>query len=121
MLDEGVFTPQDAMEALRADCCDLISVYPGKNGGLLRSLAIAEMAAAAGIECIIGSNLEMDLGSAAMLHLAVAMPALSTSVAHDIIGPLYYQQHLTHSPIRYEDGCALLPDGNGLGVVPVEA
>ncbi|MEO6924901.1 MAG: enolase C-terminal domain-like protein, partial [Bryocella sp.] len=46
MLDECVFTAQDAMEAVRADCCDLISIYPGKNGGILRSLAIAEIAQA---------------------------------------------------------------------------
>lgn len=116
MLDESIFTAQDAMEAIRTDCCDLISIYPGKNGGILRSLAIAEMAHAAGLECIIGSNLEMDLGSAAMLHLAVAMPALCETVAHDIIGPLYYTEHLTDKPIRYEGGCALLPEGTGLGV-----
>ncbi|MEO6924101.1 MAG: enolase C-terminal domain-like protein, partial [Bryocella sp.] len=118
MLDEGVFTAQDAMEAVRADCCDLISIYPGKNGGILRSLAIAEIAHANGVKCIIGSNLEMDLGTAAMLHLAVAMPALCETVAHDIIGPLYYTEHLTDQLIRYENGCAILPDGPGLGVRP---
>jgi L-Ala-D/L-Glu epimerase / N-acetyl-D-glutamate racemase len=116
MLDESVFTPKDALEALRADSCDLVSIYPGKNGGMLKSMAIAEMAAAAGIECVIGSNLEMDLGAAAMLHLAVAIPALSKSVAHDIIGPLYYEEHLTGTPIQFEGGCALLPSGLGLGV-----
>jgi len=62
MLDESVFTAQDALEAIRADACDLISVYPGKNGGMLRSLQIAQMAAAAGLECVIGSNLEWNLG-----------------------------------------------------------
>lgn len=118
MLDESIFTVQDAMEAIRTDSCDLISIYPGKNGGILRSLAIAEMAHAAGLKCIIGSNLEMDLGSAAMLHLAVAMPALCETVAHDIIGPLYYTEHLTQQPIRYEDGRALLPSEIGLGVSP---
>ncbi|MBS1814627.1 MAG: mandelate racemase/muconate lactonizing protein [Acidobacteria bacterium] len=118
MLDESIFTVQDAMEAIRLDSCDLISIYPGKNGGILRSLAIAEMAHAAGLKCIIGSNLEMDLGTAAMLHLAVAIPALSETVSHDIIGPLYYTQHLTDTPIRYKDGCALLPEGTGLGVNP---
>ncbi|PYU76550.1 MAG: mandelate racemase/muconate lactonizing protein, partial [Acidobacteria bacterium] len=60
MLDESVFTRQDAMEAIRANACDLISIYPGKNGGILRSLEIAEMAATAGLQCTIGSNLEMD-------------------------------------------------------------
>ena len=116
MLDESIFTPQNALEALRLDCCDLISIYPGKNGGILKSMAIAEMAATAGLECVIGSNLEMDLGAAAMLHLAVAAPALSSNVAHDIIGPLYYEKHLTSTPIQFEEGCALLPKGVGLGV-----
>lgn len=118
MLDESIFTPHDAMQAIREECCDLISIYPGKNGGILRSLAIAEMVSAAGMECVIGSNLEMDLGSAAMLHLAVAIPALATSVGHDIIGPLYYQKSIAIAPILFEDGCALLPDGSGLGVEP---
>jgi len=118
MLDESIFTAYDAMQAIREECCDLISIYPGKNGGILRSLAIAEMVAAAGMECVIGSNLEMDLGSAAMLHLAVAIPALATSVGHDIIGPLYYKTSLTTTPILFEDGCALLPVGTGLGIEP---
>ena len=47
MLDESIFTIQDALEAIRQEACDLISIYPGKNGGLLRSMAIAELAASA--------------------------------------------------------------------------
>lgn len=116
MLDESIFTPQDALEAIRLEACDLISVYPGKNGGILRSLEIARMATAAGIECTIGSNLEMDLGSAAMLHLAVAMPGLAESVDHDIIGPLYYEKHFTNDPIQFHNGRAVVPSGPGLGV-----
>jgi len=116
MLDEGVFTTRDAIEAIRHEACDLLSIYPGKNGGIRRSMAIAQLAATAGIECIIGSNLEMDLGTAAMLHLAVAVPELSTRVHHDIIGPLYYQRHFSCPAISYCDGCAVLPDGPGLGV-----
>jgi muconate cycloisomerase len=116
MLDESVFTRQDALEAIRADACDLISVYPGKNGGILRSLEIAQMAATAGLRCVIGSNLEMDLGTAAMLHLAVAMPELAGAVDHDTIGPLYYDRHFRPTPILYRDGCAIVPEGTGLGV-----
>lgn len=118
MLDESIFTRQDALEAIREDACDLISIYPGKNGGMLRSLEIAQMAATAGLQCIIGSNLEMDLGSAAMLHLAIAIPNLAESVDHDIIGPLYYEQHFTKTPIQFRDGAAILPEGPGLGLIP---
>jgi L-alanine-DL-glutamate epimerase-like enolase superfamily enzyme len=116
MLDESVFTRQDALEAIREYACDIISVYPGKNGGILRSIEIAQMVAAAGLQCTIGSNLEMDMGTSAMLHLAVALPALSTSVNHDVIGPLYYEKSFARSPIRFENGCAILPDGPGLGM-----
>ncbi len=116
MLDESVFTMQDALEAIRRESCDLISIYPGKNGGLLRSMAIAELAAAAGLRCVIGSNLEMDIGTASMLTLACAVPALADSVQHDIIGPLYYDETMFKQSIRYQDGCALAPlDSAGLG------
>lgn len=116
MLDESVFTRQQALEAIREEACDIISIYPGKNGGLLRSIDIASMAASAGLRCTIGSNLEMDLGTAAMLHVAVAAAGLAGAVDHDIIGPLYYDQHFTRTPIRFENGCAVVPDGPGLGV-----
>lgn len=116
LLDESVFTPQEALEAIRSEACDMISIYPGKNSGLLRSLEIAQMAAAAGLECVIGSNLEWEIGSAAMLHLAVAAPNLSSRVDHDIIGPLYHTERRGKPPIAFEDGCAILPSGPGLGV-----
>jgi L-alanine-DL-glutamate epimerase-like enolase superfamily enzyme len=116
MLDESVFTRQEALDAIRQDACDLISIYPGKNGGILRSLEIAQLAATAGLRCTIGSNLEMDLGTAAMLHLAVAVPALATEVDHDAIGPLYYDGHFTTPQIQYINGCAIVPEGPGLGV-----
>jgi muconate cycloisomerase len=118
MLDESVFTRHDALEAIRNSACDLISIYPGKNGGIVRSMEIARMAEAAGLQCVIGSNLEMDMGTAAMLHLAAAMPALATSVDHDIIGPLYYERHFTDKPIRFSHGCVLIQDNPGLGLTP---
>jgi L-alanine-DL-glutamate epimerase-like enolase superfamily enzyme len=116
MLDESIFTRRDALEVIRLDACDLFSIYPGKNGGIRRSMEIAQMAANAGLECIIGSNLEMDLGSAAMLHLAASAPALSASVHHDIIGPLYYDRRFSSPGIQFRNGCAVLPDGPGLGL-----
>jgi muconate cycloisomerase len=115
MLDESVFTRQDALEAIRCDACDLINVYPGKNGGIWRSLEISQISAAAGLECTIGGNLEWEVGSAAMLHLAAAMPNLSSAVCHDIIGPLYHMRHIG-TELSIKNGCAELPVGVGLGV-----
>ncbi len=116
MIDEGIFTAAHAMEAIRQDACDIISIYPGKNGGIRRSMQIAEMAHAAGMECVIGSNLELDLATSAMLQVAVAIPNLSMRVNHDIIGPFYYLDHVTQPVIRIEDGLAWAPEGPGLGL-----
>ena len=35
---------------------------------------------------------------------------------HDIIGPVYHERRIAREPIRYEGGCAVLPEGKGLGV-----
>lgn len=116
LLDESIFTARDALQAIRCDACDLISIYPGKNAGVRRSLEIAHLAAAAGLECVIGSNLEWEIASAAMVHLAVAIPNLAESVAHDIIGPLYHTRRVGVEPIAMQNGCAAVPSGPGLGV-----
>ena len=115
MLDESIFTIEEAMEAIRWDACDIISIYPGKNGGMYRSTQIAKMAEAAGMECVIGSNLEWDIASSAMLQVAVSIPNLSDRVDHDIIGPLY-QEPVTDPPLRIADGRSWVPEGPGLGL-----
>ncbi|MFN0167920.1 MAG: mandelate racemase/muconate lactonizing enzyme family protein [Bryobacteraceae bacterium] len=115
MLDESIFTIEEAMEAIRWDACDIISIYPGKNGGMYRSTQIAKMAEAAGMECVIGSNLEWDIASSAMLQVAVSIPNLSERVDHDIIGPLY-QEPVTDPPLRIADGRSWVPEGPGLGL-----
>jgi L-alanine-DL-glutamate epimerase-like enolase superfamily enzyme len=116
MLDEAVFTLDDALEAIYTEACDLISIYPGKNGGIARSMEIARAAKAAGLQCVIGSNLEWEIGSAAMLHLAVAIPNLADCVDHDIIGPIYHERRTGSPPIVIANGKAILPTGLGLGV-----
>ena len=50
-----------------------------------------------------------------MLPLAVAIPNLSQTICHDIIGPLYHSQAVG-TKLRIEKGCALVYEGPGLGV-----
>jgi muconate cycloisomerase len=117
MADESVFTLADAWNVLRAHAADVVSVYPGKNGGISASIEIAHVAAAAGIACHVGSNLELGIGSAAMLHLACAVPAID-SVAYpaDILGPHYHEADLLTQPLALNPEGARPPDGPGLGV-----
>ena len=78
----------------------MISIYPGKNGGITASIEIAQVAAAAGIPCHVGSNLELGIGSAAMLHLACAVKNIeSETYPADILGPHYHESDLLAEPL----------------------
>lgn len=117
MADESVFTLADAWNVLRAHAADVISVYPGKNGGIAASVEIAHVARAAGIVCHVGSNLELGIGSAAMLHLAAAVANIdSATYPADILGPHYHEADLITEPLSLGPEGARVPDGPGLGV-----
>jgi muconate cycloisomerase len=117
MADESVFTLADAWNVARARAADVISIYPGKNGGIAGAIEIAHVAQAAGIACHVGSNLELGIGSAAMLHLACSMSAIdSTTYPADILGPHYHESDLLVRPLELNPEGALIPEGPGLGV-----
>lgn len=119
LADEAVFTPDDLDEALELDAFDILSIYPGKNGGFTHSLSMARKAQSAGKVCAIGSNLETDLGQASMLCLASALSAFPVDrLACDFQASLFYDQSSTLPPIDYRDGRVHVPTGPGFGVVP---
>jgi muconate cycloisomerase len=117
MADESVFAVWQAEQVIAKRAADLISIYPGKNGGILKAKRICEMAGEAGIGCHLGSNLEWDIGTAAMCHLAAAcanVPVRQFPV--DILGPLYYAVKPRSKPVRFDRGHVFVPAGDGLGV-----
>ena len=115
--DESVYTPQDALRLVRAEAADVFSVYVGKAGGIGPARRIVAIAEAAGMACTIGSNLEMGVGTAAMIHLAMAARGvLSEDFPCDIIGPLYYEDDLLVEPLPVGKGKARPLERPGLGV-----
>ncbi|MCH2570343.1 MAG: mandelate racemase/muconate lactonizing protein [Planctomycetes bacterium] len=117
MADESIFTLQEAhlLTSLRA--CDLLSVYPGKHSGIQGTHAITHVAQAAGIQCSIGSNLELGVGTAAMIQIAAAIPTINSErFPADIIGPLYHETDLLKDSLQLGPSHASIPTGPGLGV-----
>jgi muconate cycloisomerase len=118
MADESVFTPQDALEVIRHEAADVLSLYPGKHGGIRQTQQIAKLAEAAGIVCTIGSNLEREVATAAMAHVTVCTPNINCErFPGDLIGPLYFTESLTAKPLRYVADRLWVPEGDGLGVI----
>ena len=100
MADESVFTPAEARHLVSFDAVDILSVYPGKHSGILPAMTISNIAQAAGIVCSMGSNLELGVATAAMLHLGVAAPAIdSETYPGDFLGPLYHEADMITEPL----------------------
>jgi L-alanine-DL-glutamate epimerase-like enolase superfamily enzyme len=117
MADDMCFNLVHARELIRNQACDLISVYPGKNGGIRKSREIVQFAEQHGVGCTIGSNLEFDVATAAMGHLIVAMPNLRVEeFPGDLHGPAYYEFRIVKEPLSIVGPVTTITDRPGLGV-----
>src|SRR6266850_1904909 len=115
--DESIYTLQDAMTLARLGATDVFSIYVGKAGGIGPAKRIAAFAQSAGLKCTVGSNLELGVGSAAMVHLAISTPGIAAEeFPCDIIGPFYYEDDIVREPLPIKSGEAKPNDCPGLGV-----
>jgi L-alanine-DL-glutamate epimerase-like enolase superfamily enzyme len=115
-LDESIQTPRDALTAIQTRAGDVFNVYVSESGGLLRSQQIIAIAEAAGIPCLIGTMGELQIASAAAVHLAVACANVRLSC--DLVGPLRYDESIIQEELRIEDGLFYTSEGAGLGITP---
>ncbi len=117
MADESVYTLQDAMAVVRANAADVLSVYIGKGGGIGPARKVAAVAEAAGLTCTIGSNLELGIANAAMIHLAMATPGIGAEeFPCDILSPFFYEDDVLAEPLPITGGSARPTERPGLGV-----
>lgn len=117
LADDICFNLVHARELIRNGCCDAISVYPGKNGGIRKTKEIVDFAAQHRIPCTIGSNLEWDVATAAMGHVVIACENLAVEkIPGDMLGPDYHEVRIARRPISIEGPITTIPDGPGLGV-----
>lgn len=114
MVDESLWTPQDAISCVRADAADVFNVYVSEAGGIQSAAKIFAIAEAAGIPCIIGSMPELGIGTAAQAHLAFAMTNIG--FASDLNGATYQADDVIHERFEFRDGSLPCPNGPGLGI-----
>ena len=80
MADESCMTLRDAYDLAREQAADIFNVYVTEAGGVQAAAAMFAFAAAVHIPCILGSQAEMGIGTAACAHLGVALPNLPLPV-----------------------------------------
>ncbi|MDO6430796.1 mandelate racemase/muconate lactonizing enzyme family protein [Flavitalea sp. BT771] len=100
----------DMIRFVRADAADGYNF----NGGAYNCLLLAGVAGLEGKSCWRGS--EVDLGISETMGLHIAAASASCTIPSDIFGELVREDDLITSPIRFEHGAAIVPQGYGLGV-----
>jgi L-alanine-DL-glutamate epimerase-like enolase superfamily enzyme len=117
LADESVETVDDAFALSRAGAADALSIYVGKGAGLGMARQIAGFAEAAGLACTVGSNGELGIASAAMIHLGMTLPpGTAEAFPCDILSSFMYEDMLLTEALPVEGGLAQPPPGPGLGV-----
>lgn len=114
--DESVWSIADVRRIAADGSFSAVSLYPGKLGGMRRFVAAAQEADRLGLGVVVGSNLELGIGTAAMAHAAAVLPAGGGGIGHDLIGPWYFEHALVLDAgfVGWDE--THLPPGHGLGV-----
>ncbi|HUQ95770.1 MAG TPA: enolase C-terminal domain-like protein [Bryobacteraceae bacterium] len=114
MADESCQSLRDAYELARTQAADVWNVYVVEAGGLTEASHIFALANTLDIPCILGSQAEMGIGTAACAHLAAALPNLPYAI--ETFGPLRYQRDIVFPAVPIANGYVTPPEGPGLGV-----
>jgi o-succinylbenzoate synthase len=112
MADESLFLPPDAIKLIKAEACDYFNIKLTKAGGILNSLKIAHIAAAANIQCMVGCMLETRLGLTAAAHLAASQKNI---IFADLDGNSEHTVDPVLGGMKVEKGTIYLPETPGLG------
>jgi muconate cycloisomerase len=120
MADESLVTAADAEALIEHAAVDLFNVRVSKCGGLARSLALAERAAASGIAVQVGCQVgETAILAAVGRHLAAALAEVT--FAEGSFGTLLLAEDVSVESVRFgHRGEAPLLAGPGLGIRVVD-
>jgi L-alanine-DL-glutamate epimerase-like enolase superfamily enzyme len=113
-LDEEVNDSADARQLIDDGLCDAIVLKPMVEGGLLRSLALAEAAQRAGVKVIFTSTWESDVGLAGTLHLACAAGSAAAPTGLSTAGMI--AEGIVEPALRITDGRLSIAGHVGLGL-----
>lgn len=113
MADESVHSPHDAVEAVRRNACDMINIKLMKTGGILNAMRVAQIAAAADMQCMLGCMSEVKVALTAAAHVVLANP---NTVYADLDAFTEYDVDPVIGGIQLKDGALRITPSPGLGL-----
>ncbi|HET6996941.1 MAG TPA: mandelate racemase/muconate lactonizing enzyme family protein [Chitinophagaceae bacterium] len=100
----------DIIAFVRSDAVDGYNF----NGSAYNSVLLAEIAHLEGKKCWRGSEVDLGILEAMALHIAAA--SINCTIPSDLFGELVREDDLIEEPIRFENGNAIVPQCEGLGI-----
>ena len=116
MADESVFSPQDALKLIEEKAVDMFNIKLMKCGGITNGIKIANIAEAAGMECMVGCMSETGVAITAASHLVASARNITRA---DLDSSLTLVKDPAKGGVKIERGKVILPDGDGLGIEDV--
>ncbi len=113
-VSEHVLNLHHAWQLLTHNAVDILNVSPYVLGGLRACEQVIAVAESARASVLIGTTQELNLGTAAVAHLAAAARVLD--YPGDSTGPILYERDVVVQGVEYEHSHLLTPDGPGLGI-----
>ncbi len=113
MADESVTGPGSLIDIIRREAADIVKLKVMKQGGLLRTRAMLECAAAAGLRVVIGHGFGLTLSTLAEAAVAATSDAVLDGC--EAVGPLKMAGDVVTEPVRLDDGVLRLSSAPGLG------
>lgn len=104
------------LELIRAKAVDVFNVSTVGCGGIYRARKVLALAEAAELDCLLGSTVELGIGTAAQLQLGASSSLINWP--SDLVGPLLYTEDIIHEQWKWVDGSLCVPEGPGLGINP---
>ena len=84
------------------------------NAGFTPCRKLFGLAEVFGMSALMGSTVELSIGTAARAHLAISVPNLAFPCY--MAGPLVYQEQIVAEKVHYEEGYIIVSEGPGLGL-----
>ena len=113
MADESVTSPASLIEIIKRDAADIVKVKAMKQGGLLRTRSMIDLAEAAGLHVVIGHGFGLTLSTLAEATLAATSDAVLPGC--EAVGPLKMSADVVANPVDLTHGTLKLPNTPGLG------
>ena len=114
--DEGLHDLDDITAHARMRAASGGSLKPVKFGGLIPVMAAGRLMNSLDMRVnLAGKIAESSIASAAIAHLAVALPQLDWGVS---VTSQYLSEDVTDKPLQVHGGKVQPPDGPGLGIRP---